>query len=94
MPASTWLGPESATGAQSPEAEQFGCPSSGLRRRLFVVIFESDTRAGRTFDLALLVLILTSVATVMLDSLGTLRHALGPLFNGLEWFFTILFTAE
>jgi len=94
VPASTWLGPESATGAQSPEAERFGCPPSGLRRRLFVVIFESDTRAGRAFDLALLVVILASVATVMLDSVGTSSESLGRLFKGLEWFFTILFTVE
>ena len=82
------------TEGQSPEAERFGCPPSGLRRRLFVVIFESDTRLGRAFDLALLVLIVASVATVMLDSLGTSRDSLEPLFNGLEWFFTLLFTVE
>ena len=39
-------------------------------------------------------LILASVATVMLDSLGTLSDRFGPLFKGLEWFFTILFTVE
>jgi voltage-gated potassium channel len=94
VPALTWLGPVGGTEGRSLEAERFGCPPSGLRRRLFVVIFESDTRAGRAFDLALLVLILASVATVMLDSLGTLSDRLGPLFNGLEWFFTVLFTAE
>lgn len=94
MPASTWPGPVGGTEGRSPEAERFGCPPSGVRRRLFVVIFESDTRAGRAFDLALLVLILTSVATVMLDSLGTSGDRLAPLFNGLEWFFTLLFTVE
>ena len=45
MPASTWLGPVGGTEGRSPEAERFGCPPSGLRRRLFVVIFESDTHA-------------------------------------------------
>ena len=94
MPASTWLGPVSGTEGRSPEAQQFGCPPSGLRRRLFVVIFESDTPAGRVFDLALLAVILASVATVMLDSIGAFNDRLGLLFNGLEWFFTILFTVE
>jgi len=94
VPASTWWGPPGGTEGGSPEAERFGCPPSGLRRRLFVTIFESDTRAGRAFDLALLLLILTSVATVMVDSLGTWNDRLGSLFDGLEWFFTILFTVE
>ena len=39
---------------QSPEAADYGCPAGGWRRRLFVVIFESDTPAGRAFDLMLL----------------------------------------
>src|SRR4029453_3953031 len=69
-------------------------PPSGLRRRLFVVIFESDTRAGRAFDLSLLMVILASVTIVLLDSLGTFSHRLGRLFDGLEWFFTLLFTVE
>jgi voltage-gated potassium channel len=94
VPASTRFGPVGGTEGQSPEAERFGCPPSGLRRRLFVVIFESDTRAGRAFDLALLVVILTSVAIVMLDSLGRMRGGLGSLLDALEWFFTILFTVE
>jgi voltage-gated potassium channel len=51
----------------SPEAASFGRPPRGLRRTLFVVIFESDTRAGRAFDVALIVAILASVAVVMLD---------------------------
>jgi voltage-gated potassium channel len=94
VPASTWLGPVGGATGQSPEAERFGCPPTGLRRRLFVVIFESDTRAGRTFDLALLVVILASVTVVMLDSVGTGDDRLGRLFDALEWFFTILFTIE
>lgn len=82
------------TEGRSPEAEQFGCPPSGLRRRLFVVIFESDTPAGRAFDLALLMLILASVTTVMLDSMGVFNGRFGVLFDSLEWLFTLLFTAE
>ena len=36
-------------------------PAPGRRRRLYEVVFESDTRAGRVFDLLLIWLILLSV---------------------------------
>lgn len=78
----------------SPEAADYGIPARGWRRRLFVVVFESDTPAGRTFDLVLLALILASVAVVMLDSVDLLSTRLGTFLSGLEWFFTAFFTAE
>ncbi len=78
----------------SAEAADYGIPASGWRRRVFVVVFESDTPAGRTFDLVLLALILASVAVVMLDSLNLLSTPLGTFLSGLEWFFTAFFTAE
>lgn len=82
------------TEGQSPEAADFGCPPSGWRRRLFIIIFEADTPAGRAFDLALLVLILTSVAVVMVDSLELMSPGAARLLGGLEWLFTALFTVE
>jgi len=74
--------------------EHFGDPGSGWRLRLFTIIFEADTRAGRAFDLVLLACILVSVAVVMLDSVGTVHARWGKLFFVMEWFFTLLFTAE
>jgi voltage-gated potassium channel len=82
------------TEGESPEAADFGCPSGGWRRRLFVVIFESDTPAGWRFDMALLVLIVASVTVVMLDSMGIGRSALGGRVDQIEWLFTALFTVE
>jgi len=78
----------------SPEATDYGIPAGGWRRRLFVIVFEADTRAGHTFDLVLLALIVASVIVVMLDSLNLLSSPLGTLLSGLEWFFTAAFTAE
>ena len=69
-------------------------PSTRRRARLHEVIFESDTRAGRHFDLALIWLILLSVATVVLESVREVRDQYGKLLYALEWFFTILFTIE
>jgi voltage-gated potassium channel len=76
------------------EARHFGIPASGWRRRWFIVIFENDTRAGRQFDIWLLVTILASVLIVMLDSVKSIGDRYGILFDVLEWSFTIAFTAE
>ena len=70
-------------------------PSTGeRRRRLHEIIFEADTRAGRLFDLALIWLILLSVATVVLESVSRVRAQYGALLYALEWLFTFLFTVE
>jgi voltage-gated potassium channel len=52
---------------------QYGRPDAGWRLRMYAVIFESDTRAGRAFDLILIALILASVAVVMLDSMASVH---------------------
>lgn len=69
-------------------------PSSGRRARLHEIVFEADTRAGRLFDLALIWLILLSVATVILESVRRVRVQYGDLLYTLEWMFTVLFTVE
>ena len=86
-----------ATAASVPAddpAVRLGRPAGGWRLALYRIIFESDTRAGRIFDLVLVWLILTSVAVVMLDSFQTLHARWGPTLEVLEWFFTIAFTIE
>ena len=74
-----------------PDAE---APLTGWRLRLYTVIFESDTRAGRTFDIALIGLILLSVAVVVADSMPRLQPRWHGTFIALEWVFTVLFTVE
>lgn len=69
-------------------------PLSGWRLRLHTIVFASDTRAGRTFDQALIALILLSVVVVMLDSVASIQARWGRLFDVLEWLFTALFTLE
>ena len=46
----------------------FGKPEDTLRSKVYTVIFEADTRAGRIFDLALIYLIVISVLVVLFDS--------------------------
>ena len=71
-----------------------GRPQTGWRLALYTVIFESDTRAGRLFDIWLVLIILASVGVVVLDSLPGQSARLESVFVGLEWFFTALFTVE
>ena len=65
-----------------------------MRNRIRIIIFGTDTPAGRLFDLFLITSILLSVSFVMLDSVIELKEVYGPFFRSIEWFFTILFTAE
>jgi len=84
----------STVAAADDPAVRFGRPAGGWRLRLYRVIFESDTHAGRMFDLALVWLIIASVAVVMLDSFETMHARLGRSLEALEWFFTLVFTVE
>ncbi|TKC09650.1 ion transporter [Pedobacter frigoris] len=68
--------------------------SKGWQFRLHEVIYESNTPAGKVFDVALLIAIFTSIAVVMLDSVQSLHLKYGNLFYNLEWIFTGLFTIE
>ncbi|TVP42504.1 MAG: ion transporter [Gemmatimonadales bacterium] len=67
---------------------------SRVQRALFKIIFEARTRAGRIFDLVLILTILASVVVVLLESVPGLSRRWGQGLPGLEWAFTLLFTVE
>ena len=69
-------------------------PAAGWKLRLYGVIFESDTRAGRLFDKILIGLILLSVAVVMADSVEAISRRHGAALTVVEWLFTAIFTLE
>jgi voltage-gated potassium channel len=69
-------------------------PKPSWRHRLHTVIYESNTVAGKVFDISLLVLIVSSIIVVMLDSIQRFDRRYASLFFTLEWTFTILFTIE
>jgi voltage-gated potassium channel len=86
--------PSPASVAQSEFAARYGRPEGSWRLRLYAVIFESGTAAGRLFDLTLILVILASVVVVILDSVQSLTAGHEELFDVLEWSVTILFTIE
>lgn len=69
-------------------------PLQGWRLRLYTTIFEADTRAGRLFDVTLIVTILLSIAVVVADSVPALHERWRQQFTWAEWCFTALFTLE
>lgn len=88
---------QTQTGRTEPgdsDATELGKPAAGWRRRAFTVVFESDTPAGKAFDVILIAAILLSVAAVLADSVESIALRHGRLLNALEWVFTILFTIE
>lgn len=68
--------------------------TSSWRTKLHTVIFESETRAGRVFDLALIVCILASIAVVIVESIASLDARWHDTLFALEIGFTLLFTIE
>lgn len=64
------------------------------RGKIHETIYESNTRAGKAFDIVLLLLITASIVVVMLDSIESYHRLYGREFYILEWTFTVLFTIE
>jgi voltage-gated potassium channel len=81
-------------GLLTPTDDDLGRPQEAWRRRMFTVIFESDTPAGRRFDKWIVAAILVSVGVVVVDSVPTFHLRFGTALNAAEWFFTIVFTLE
>jgi voltage-gated potassium channel len=84
--------PDAPTSApRDPEAP----PRAGSARgRLHQIVFESDTPAGRAFDLMLIALILMSVLVVSVETVQGLPPAVSRALRSAEWALTIVFTVE
>ncbi|MGN0032883.1 MAG: ion transporter [Candidatus Limimorpha sp.] len=61
--------------------------------KLYTIIFESDTKLGKTFDVVLIFMIITSVLVLVIDS-KNIPHWLNVMFGVLEYTFTGFFTIE
>ena len=65
-----------------------------FKHRLRVIIFGTDTPAGRYFDLALILCIVLSVALVFVDTVDSVHQRYGDVIRVFEWVFTVVFTIE
>lgn len=68
--------------------------NEALKRRIYVIIFESDTPMGKLFDVALMAFILLSILVIVAESVQSLTSVAGPYLRVLEYVFTFFFTAE
>ncbi|MGZ0781946.1 ion transporter [Pseudomonas saponiphila] len=64
------------------------------RQRLYVMIFQTDTVAGRRFDTTLLLIILASLVIVILDSIDEVHSNYANVLAYIEWGFTLIFAIE
>ncbi len=67
---------------------------SPLLKKIYRIIYFSDTPAGKFFDIALLVLILISTILLMLETVPVIDAKYHTIFYSIEFFITILFTME
>jgi voltage-gated potassium channel len=64
------------------------------KQSVYEVIFEHDTLPSKTFDVALLVVVLASVCVVLLESVSQIRERYQDALSIAEYIFTGLFTIE
>jgi voltage-gated potassium channel len=69
-------------------------PDEGWRERLYEIIFESNTKSGKLFDIVLVILILSSISVIMLESIESVYIKYKFLFIGLHLLYTFVFTIE
>lgn len=67
---------------------------SELKKKIYEIIFEADTFWGKTFDVALIVAIILSIFTVILETYPGLPPLLTTILTVLEYVFTVFFTLE
>lgn len=68
--------------------------SKELKNNIHEVIFESNTKAGKAFDIGLLIFILLSIILAMVDSVNSLHIKYLKLLHIAEWIITAAFTIE
>jgi voltage-gated potassium channel len=69
-------------------------PGTSLKEKLYRIIFGTDTRAGKLFDIILLWAILASITVVIIESVPSIGKRYSKELHAIEWGFTILFTLE
>ncbi len=65
-----------------------------ILKKIYRIIYHSDSKSGRLFDLLLLVAIFVSSAMVILESVPAISHLYQRLFYYGEFLLTFLFTIE
>ncbi len=67
---------------------------NSVKHTLYVTIFGTHTHAGKTFDIALIIAIISSLVVLVLDSIPSISAQWSRELKYLEYMFTGLFTIE
>lgn len=65
-----------------------------FKEKAHEIIFEADTPAGKSFDIALLFFIFVSILVVMLESVSDFSARHNDFLQLVEWALTVIFTIE
>ncbi len=65
-----------------------------FKAKLYQIVFEADTPAGKAFDIILLIAILFSIILVMLESIQSVEQKHGHTLRIAEWTITLIFSIE
>lgn len=69
-------------------------PQTDNQKKIYQIIFGTNTRAGKLFDIILIVVILLSVLLITIGSLQKINQQYYSLLYAMEWFFTAFFVVE
>lgn len=69
-------------------------PRKSLKHHIYIIIFGTHTKAGRAFDIALIIAILSSLLVLVLESIPAVASQWRTELRYLEYTFTALFTIE
>ena len=64
------------------------------KSNLYEIIYEADTKAGKWFDIILILVIIASIIIVMLESVNSIDTNYHNFLDTAEWIITILFSLE
>lgn len=65
-----------------------------FKQKIYIIMYGVNTPAGKAFDVGLLVVILLSVFTIMLETVEGIDQKYHKELSVLEWIFTVIFTLE
>lgn len=77
-----------------PQTKEVKSKLDVFRQKVNIVIYGTNTVAGRLFDVILLILILLSVLMVMLETIDSVDEKYHTFLVVCEWIITIFFTIE
>ena len=68
--------------------------SDALKNRLYQIIFKTETKEGRAYDIFLILSITLSTLLIIFESVDGLFYPYRNVFSFFEWFFVIIFSIE